>query len=150
MLRVVFARGFYAPACCDREVVRGLRHAVDQLHEVFLVAEGDFKTVRVLLVDQSELIALTCPGEGRSERDRIESVVVGVEVGLDRPVGIKNSDIGPESGCRLIFGSVDHDFFALPGAGLEREVIHRLGACERASVPATVSHSLAEKFDVLM
>jgi len=130
VLCVIFTRGFYSLARRNDEVVGTGCHAVDQLHEILLVSEGEFKTVCVLLVDKSELIALTYPGDRSPKRDRVESVMVSVEVGLDRPVRIKDTYVGSESGCRLIFRSVDNDFFALPGAGLEREVVYSLGACQ--------------------
>ena len=104
----------------------------------------EVQAVRMFFVDQSQLEAFADKGDAGAEGDGVKAVVVGVEVGLDRPEWVKDAEVGAESSRGLMFGAVDDDLFALPGAGLERgSLLNRLRAGERAAVPAAVGHSLA-------
>ena len=148
MLGEVFTRHLDALAAGDREFVFAVGDAVDELHDVGLLSEVEVQAVRMFFVDQPQLEAFADKGDAGAEGDGVKAVVVGVEVGLDRPERIEDAEVGAESRRGLIFGAVDDDLFALPGAGLEREVVNRLRAGERAAVPAAVRHSLREELYV--
>ena len=71
--------------------------------------------------------------------------MVGVEVGLYRPVRVEDAEVRAEPRRRLVLGAVHDDLSALPRPGLEREVVDGLRAGHRAAVPAAVRHSLREE-----
>ena len=144
-LREVLARLLDAVAAGYRELVRPASDAVDEFHNVVLLAEVEVEAVRVLLIDKAELEALADEGEAGAERYRVEAVVVGVEVGLYRPVRVEDAEVRAEPRGRLVLGAVHDDLSALPRPGLEREVVDGLRAGHRAAVPAAVRHSLREE-----
>ncbi len=117
-------------------------HLVNKFQTSISIPEYKFQTTCYFFVYYSSFKTLHNKCRKRSVWDGIYSVCVTVEIEFKNNLRVKNTTIRSNS-CRVfIFRSVNNNFVSLIRTSFQLEVISRLCARNRTTIPTSVYHSL--------